>query len=61
MDALFSPAATVSNTEIVAPVNYPEIPDSSGCTYIDLDYLDPHKIATDPRFVIRDGLNERRW
>lgn len=57
--------------------NYPEIPDSSTLPatraenaqvrtlqeviYIDLDFLDTHKIATDPRFVVRDGLNERRW
>lgn len=55
---------------MTAPLSHPVIPAAdarqeivpeAAVIFIDLDYWDAHKVATDARFVIRDGLNERRW
>ncbi len=61
MAALLPTNPVIKDSLITDGVNHPEIPDGSPVIYIDLDFMDAHKTATDSRFAVRDGLNERRW
>ncbi len=61
MNAPIPHNSVIKDSLITDGVNHPEIPDGSPVIHIDLDFLDAHKIATDSRFAVRDGLNERRW
>lgn len=53
--------APLRNPVVPAAVARQEIALEAAVVYLDLDYWDAHKVATDPRFAVRDGLNVRRW